>query len=254
MPGSQPTQCSTLGLARGSGPFEPPTGESSPPAPPSPPPLPSPSPMTEASMAREAKATRVCGASRPAREGESRAPGPPVPPCPGDPGGCPGAQGPQPDRGRLPALGPVRASAPAHGGLGRLPGRRVSRGRTDRLIGPDLGSARWPSRQGSLWRERPPKRGGKVVDFGVHHLPLPGAAPAAKNRGSLPPLPPPPVRRHDAPGEGADTRCRRPTGLYPIGLGKSVPTCVQCGFPGTAWTTAARASPSESGALGLSKA
>ena len=30
-------------------------------------------------------------------------------------GGCAGAQGPQPDRGGLPALGPVRASAPAHG-------------------------------------------------------------------------------------------------------------------------------------------
>ena len=92
-------------------------------------------------------------------------------------------------------------------------------GRTDRLIGPDLGSVRWPSRQGSLWRERPPKRGGVVVDFGVHHLPLPGAAPAAKNRGSLPPLPPPPVRRHDAACEGVDTRCRRRTGLYPIGCG-----------------------------------
>ena len=65
VPESQPTQCNTLGLARGSGPFEPPTGESSPPAPPSPPPLPSPSPMTEASMAPEATATRVCGASRP---------------------------------------------------------------------------------------------------------------------------------------------------------------------------------------------
>ena len=30
VPGSQPTQCNTLGLARGSGPFEPPTGENSP--------------------------------------------------------------------------------------------------------------------------------------------------------------------------------------------------------------------------------
>ncbi len=70
VPGSQPTQCNTLGLARGSGPFEPPTGESSPLAPPSPPPLPSPSPMTEPSMAREATATKVCGASRPrARRG-----------------------------------------------------------------------------------------------------------------------------------------------------------------------------------------
>ena len=59
VPGSQPTQCNTLGLARGSGPFEPPTGGSAPLAPPSPPPLPSPSSMTEASMAPEATATRV---------------------------------------------------------------------------------------------------------------------------------------------------------------------------------------------------
>ncbi len=43
VPGSQPTQCNTLGLARGSGPFEPPTG-GTPLCPPSPPPLPSPSP------------------------------------------------------------------------------------------------------------------------------------------------------------------------------------------------------------------
>ena len=34
--GSQPTQCHTLGLARGSGPFEPPTGGNSPLAPPFP--------------------------------------------------------------------------------------------------------------------------------------------------------------------------------------------------------------------------
>ena len=92
-----------------------------------------------------------------------------------------------------------------------------------------------------------------MVDRRVDHLPLPGAAPAAKKGGSLPPLPPPPVWRHDAPCEGVDTRCRRRTGLYPIGFGQSVPTRVQCGFPGTTWTTTARASPSESGALGLSK-
>ena len=46
--------CITLGLARGSGPFEPPTGESAPLAPPSPPPFPSFTPMTETSMAQEA--------------------------------------------------------------------------------------------------------------------------------------------------------------------------------------------------------
>ena len=37
-------------------------------------------------------------------------------------GGGAGAQGPQPDRGRLPAHGPVRAAAAAHGRLGGLPG------------------------------------------------------------------------------------------------------------------------------------
>ena len=91
------------------------------------------------------------------------------------------------------------------------------------------------------------------MDSGVHHLPLPGAAPAPKNTGSLPPLPPPPVRRHDAACEGADTRCRHRTRPYPIGFGESVPTRIQCGFPGTTWTTTARTSPSERGALGLLK-
>ena len=45
-----------------------------------------------------------------------------------------------------------------------------------------------------------------MVNFGVHHLPLSGGAPAPKNRGSLPPLPPRPVRRHDAPGEAGTTQ------------------------------------------------
>ena len=37
-------------------------------------------------------------------------------------GGGAGAQGPQPDRGRLPAVGPVRAEAQVDGRLGELPG------------------------------------------------------------------------------------------------------------------------------------
>ena len=45
---------SYIGAGEGLRPFEPPTGESVPLAPPSPPPLPSPSPMTETLMAREA--------------------------------------------------------------------------------------------------------------------------------------------------------------------------------------------------------
>ena len=43
-----------IGAGEGLRPFEPPTGEGSPLAPPSPPPLPSPFPMTEASIPREA--------------------------------------------------------------------------------------------------------------------------------------------------------------------------------------------------------
>ena len=76
---------------------------------------------------------------------------------------------------------------------------------------------------------------------------------SAKNRGVAPSTSSPPVWRHDAPCEGVDTPCRRRTGLYPKGFGQSAPTRVQCGFPGTTWTTTARTSPSESGALGLLK-
>ena len=66
-----------------------------------------------------------------------------------------------------------------------------------------------------------------MVGFRVAHLPLPGGASAAKIWGSLPPLPPPPVPRHDALCEAADTQCRLRTGLSPGGPGQSVPTRVQ---------------------------
>ena len=49
------------------------------------------------------------------------------------------------------------------------------------------------------------------------------------------------------------TRRPRPTALFRRGLGESVPTHVQCGFPGKAHTTAARAAPSDSAVLWLSK-
>ena len=78
---------------------------------------------------------------------------------------------------------------------------------------------------------------------------LPGGAPAPKIRGSLPPLPPPPVRRHDAPCEAG----RRRTALCRRRFGESLPTRFQCGFSGTTWTTTAGTSPSERGALGLLK-
>ena len=57
-----------------------------------------------------------------------------------------------------------------------------------------------------------------MVDFGAHHLPLPGGAPAPKNPGSIPPLPPPPVRRHDAPCEGGDAK-PAPDGALPQRIG-----------------------------------
>ena len=121
------------------------------------------------------------------------------------------------------------------------------------MIGPNLGSARWPSRQGSLWRERPPRRGG--VSGGPKGGPLtPPRCRTSGQKGGVAPSTSSPSRVAPRRGvRGGDTRCRRPTGLYPIGFGQSVPTPVQCGFPGTAWTTTARTSPSESGALGLLK-
>ena len=193
--GSQPTQCNTLGLARGSGPFEPPTGENSPLAPPSPPPLPSPSPMTEASMAQEATGKRLTAS-------------------------CPPLN-PRALPGRLDFLTPWHTRTPRNASWTNFPlrdrrSRRLWGNRIGRLIRPDLGSARWPSRQGSLWRERPRKRGGEVVDFGVHHLPLPGGAPAPKNPGSLPPLPPPPGVAHRARRGHAR---RRPATVVAAGAG-----------------------------------
>ena len=205
-------------------------------------------------MVREATATRVCGASRPlARRGIAST-------------GFPCAAAPWRSwrwRGRTRSAAgsrqPTAARTCSSGDAGSW--RTGPATWPAGVEGQDRSVDRpWPRQRsmafppGITVEGATPERGGEVVDFGVHHLPLPGAAPAAKIPGSLPPLPPPPVRRHDAPGEGADTRCRRPTGLYPIGFGKSVPTRVHCGFPGTAWTTAARASPSESGALGWSKA
>ena len=44
-----------------------------------------------------------------------------------------------------------------------------------------------------------------------------------------------------------------PHGALPHRMWQSVPNRFQCGFPGTTWTTTARAAPSESGALGLLK-
>ena len=79
------------------------------------------------------------------------------------------------------------------------------------------------------------------MSFSLSPFTLPRAAPAAKKGGSLPPLPPPPVRRHDAPCEAGTPWRAAAVGFTPDELGESVPTRVPCGFPGTARTTTARA-------------
>ena len=82
------------------------------------------------------------------------------------------------------------------------------------------------SLQGSLWRERPSEKGRVRVSFCLSPFTLPGGAPAPKIGRSLPPLPPPPVRRHDAPGE-AGTRGAPPRHGCRSRRGESVPTRVQ---------------------------
>ena len=116
-------------------------------------------------------------------------------------------------------------------GLGRLPAGFTVEGAT-----PD-GEGRWCEHSGAP-------------------SPLPGGASAAKKMGrSLHqhPLPCGAPTRRRAGGCG-DARGRRPTALYRSGLGESVPTRVQCGFPGIASTTAARAAPSDSALLWLPNA
>ena len=70
----------------------------------------------------------------------------------------------------------------------------------------------------------------------AHHPPLPGAAPAVKKGGALPP---PSSPSRGAPGE-AVTRGAQPRYACRNGPGESVPTRVQYGFPAKAPTTAAR--------------
>ena len=121
------------------------------------------------------------------------------------------------------------------------------------MIGPDLGSVRWPSRQGSLWRERPPAEGeGKGVVLPVTLYPPPCRT-SGKKQGVAPSTSSPSRVAPRRAVRGSGHAMPAPRWLYPRGLGESVPTRVQCGFPGTTWTTTARATPSESGVLGLLK-
>ena len=223
VPGSQPTQCNTLGLARGSGPFEPPTGENSPLAPPSPPAAPLslshdrgldgarsdgdqgvwsiPAPRTKGNrehrvpLCRRAleilKEARGLSRSSVARVSERKGQADREHDAVGTAQGveCRGGAARLPVE--LPGLGgrrkpiilarwrrlpwrtrsaarsrrPTGARTCSSGGAGSWMTGPATwpagvKGRTGRLIRPDLGSFRWPSRQGPLWRERPPKRGG----------------------------------------------------------------------------------------------
>ena len=66
-----------------------------------------------------------------------------------------------------------------------------------------------------------------MVDFGVHHLPLPGGAPAPKNRGVALSTTPPSRAAPRRTVRGGHARGQRRTARYFGGFGQSVPTRVQ---------------------------
>ena len=178
----------------------------------------------------------------------------------GDGGGVV-ARDPQPGGSGLRPLGPVRAPARPDGAVGRVPGR-----------GPEIGRClSWPlSCVAPLWSMfRPGLR--RRYD-GLPARDHCGGSDPRKGEGrwwilacTTSPCPVPHQRQktggrslHFLPlrcgattrrARGWDMRCRRRTGLYPIGFGESVPTRVQYGFPDTTWTTTARASPCDSADL-----
>ena len=118
--------------------------------------------------------------------------------------------------------------------------------------------------QGSMWRcasrtwfvprERPPPRGG--VSGGPKGGPLtpPRWRTSAEKGGVAPSIIPASRTARRRAVRGRDTRGPRPTALYRSGLGESVPTHVQCGFPVKDPATAARAAPSDSAVLWLPNA
>ena len=100
------------------------------------------------------------------------------------------------------------------------------------------GSMSFP--QGSLWRERPPRRRG--VNGGPKGGPFtpPRCRTSGQKGGVAPSTSSPSGAAPRRAVRGGDTLAPRRTARYRSGFGKSVPTCVQCGFPGTTWTTKAR--------------
>ena len=90
--------------------------------------------------------------------------------------------------GRLDFLTPWHSRAPQNASWTDFPlrdrrSRRLWGSRTGRLIRPDLGSARWPSRQGSLWRERPRNGEGRWWILACTTSPCPVAHQRQKTRG-----------------------------------------------------------------------
>ena len=103
-------------------------------------------------------------------------------------------------------------------------GRVFYRQTTSRSISAHTGSAALPA--GITVEGATPHRGGEMVNFGVHHLSLPGGAPAPKNGGSLPPLSP--LSCGAPPRRARGGRARRSLAwLCRSGRGESVPTRVQ---------------------------
>ena len=102
-------------------------------------------------------------------------------------------------------------------------------------------------------RATPKNGGGEWWPLGWPIYPFPVAHQRQKTWGRSHHFLPLQVRRHNAPCEGGHAR-RSLVSPRRSRRGESAPTLVQCGFPGTAWTTTARASPSEREALWWSKA
>ena len=89
---------------------------------------------------------------------------------------------------------------------------------------------------GGFWRAPPPP---------------PRCRTSGKKQGVAPSTSSPPCVAPRRAVRGGGHAIPAPRCALPHRIRESVPNHVQCGFPGTAWTTTARASPSESGALGL---
>ncbi len=162
MPESQPTQCNTIGAGEGLRPLRTPDrGELSP--------GPSITPAASFSLSHD----RCLDGAR--SDGEAF-------------DGVLTSLTPRALPGRLDFLTPWHGRAPRNASCTDSPlrdrrSRRLWGNRTGRLTRPDLGSARWPSRQGSLWRERPRNGEGRWWILVCTTSPSPVAHQRRKTRG-----------------------------------------------------------------------